>query len=209
MCRRRDACRVPSLNWVLIIGLVFCCPFQWGFLYNLGANKFEPRLELSSGAGGKGLKSNFERARMSALQRAEGAGGGERCAWVNTKESMTAYIPFFSSTHVTRSLISRLGYHHWQEPIKFDGLLPLVRSLNIPSHRRVSPFSCEVIFKRARVSLALNLVPRAFPLKNGWGAQPIFQGKSPGDEVGSLSYPWGKMGTTRSLGVHCLWYESS
>ena len=76
-----------------------------------------------------------------------------------------------------------------QEPIKFDGLLPLVRSLTIPSHRRVSPFSREVIFKRARVSLALNLVPRAFPLKNGWGAQPIFQGKSPGDEVGSLSYP--------------------
>ena len=116
MCRRRDACRVPSLNWVLIIGLVFCCPFQWGFLYNLEANKFEPCLELSSGAGGKGLKSNFERARTSALQRAEGAGGGERCAWVNTKESMTAYIPFFSSTHVTRSLISRLGYHHWQQP---------------------------------------------------------------------------------------------
>ena len=29
-----------------------------------------------------------------------------------------------------------------------------------------------------------NLVPRAFPSKNGWPAPPIFQGKSPGDEVG-------------------------
>ena len=28
-----------------------------------------------------------------------------------------------------------------------------------------------------------NLVPRAFPSKNGWGAPPIFSGKSPGDEV--------------------------
>ena len=28
----------------------------------------------------------------------------------------------------------------------------------------------------------VNLVPRAFPSKSGWGA-PIFWGKSPGDEV--------------------------
>ena len=45
---------VPSLNWVLITGLVFCCLFQWGFLCNLGANKFEPHLELSSGPGVRG-----------------------------------------------------------------------------------------------------------------------------------------------------------
>ena len=214
MCRRRDACRVPSLNWVLIIGLVFCCPFQWGFLYNLGANKFEPRLELSSGAGGKGLKSNFERARMSALQRAEGAGGGSGVPELIRRKAWLLTFPFFpvpmSPDHLLADLVITIDRSQLlQEPIKFDGLLPLVRSLTIPSHRRVSPFSREVIFKRARVSLALNLVPRAFPLKNGWGAQPIFQGKSPGDEVGSLSYPWGKMGTTRSLGVHCLWYESS
>ena len=30
-----------------------------------------------------------------------------------------------------------------------------------------------------------NLVPRAFPSKNGWGAPTIFWGKSPGDEVGA------------------------
>ena len=81
-----------------------------------------------------------------------------------------------------------------QEPIKFDGLLPLVRSLTIPSHRRVSPFSREVIFKRARVSLALNLVPRAFPLKNGWGAQPIFQGKALGTRLARSPIPEGKWG---------------
>ena len=40
-----------------------------------------------------------------------------------------------------------------------------------------------------RLKVWLNLVPKAFPLKNGWGGPPIFQGKSPGDEVGFGSGP--------------------
>ena len=34
-----------------------------------------------------------------------------------------------------------------------------------------------------------NLLPSAFPLKNGWAAPSIFQGKSPGDEVGFNAMP--------------------
>ena len=33
------------------------------------------------------------------------------------------------------------------------------------------------------VTWLCNLVPRAFPFRNGWGAPPIFEGKSPRDEV--------------------------
>ena len=86
---------VPSLNWVLITGLVFCCLFQWGFLCNLGANKFEPHLELSSGPGVRGwiLISREQGCPHCGSARGRG-GGGKGIAWVN-KESSTAYIPFF------------------------------------------------------------------------------------------------------------------
>ena len=45
------------------------------------------------------------------------------------------------------------------------------------------------LFRRGRshpawVRNRVNLVPRAFPSKNGWGRPPIFWGKSPGNEVG-------------------------
>ena len=40
-----------------------------------------------------------------------------------------------------------------------------------------------------RLKVWLNLVPKVFPLKNGWGGPPIFQGKSPGEEVGFGSGP--------------------
>ena len=40
------------------------------------------------------------------------------------------------------------------------------------------PLNIDVIY-----NIDPNLVSRAFPLKNGWGAPPIFEGKSPGDEV--------------------------
>ena len=41
-------------------------------------------------------------------------------------------------------------------------------------------------FLNSNHMFSVNLVPRAFPSKNGW-APPIFWGKSPGDEVG---YPF-------------------
>ena len=151
---------VPSLNWVLITGLVFCCLFQWGFLCNLGANKFEPRLELSSGPGVRGW------ILISREQVCLHCGSARGSAWVN-KESSTAYIPFFSSTPVARSwsLIRRLVYHHRARAWTF----PLIAAYRLS---RVRWFS-RVLASR------------------------------------SLYYPWGKMGTTRSLGVHYLWYQSS
>ena len=38
-------------------------------------------------------------------------------------------------------------------------------------------------YMRLGSSFTTNLVPRAFPSKNGWGGPPNFWGKSPGDEV--------------------------
>ena len=157
MCRRRDACRVPSLNWVLIIGLVFCCPFQWGFLYNLGANKFEPRLELSSGAGGKGLKSNFERARMSALQRAEGAGGGSGVPELIRRKAWLLTFPFFpvplSPDHLLADLVitidrspsNLMGSCHWSGAWTF----PLTAAFRLS---RVRWFSSALAFRSLSTS---------------------------------------------------------
>ena len=45
-----------------------------------------------------------------------------------------------------------------------------------------------VFFELTFSSPTTNLVPRAFPLKNGWEAPPIFYRKSPGDEVARTTY---------------------
>ena len=118
---------------MLIIALIFCCLFQWGFLYNLGANKFEPRLELSSL--GPGVRGWILISREQGCPHCSARGRGGRrggSAWVN-KESWTAYIPFFSSTPVARSwsLIRRLVYHHraraWTFPLTAAYRLSRVR----------------------------------------------------------------------------------
>ena len=49
--------------------------------------------------------------------------------------------------------------------------------------KKTKPCSCSNCSKYYAVTWLCNLVPRAFPFKNGWGTPPIFEGKSPRDEV--------------------------
>ena len=61
---------------------------------------------------------------------------------------------------------------------------------------RLRCWSSLIIIKWSRQlfqSVHSNLVPRAFPSKNGWGS-PIFWGKSPGDEVAFIQTIWSKHG---------------
>ena len=124
---------VPSLNWVLITGLVFCCLFQWGFLCNLGANKFEPHLELSSGPGVRGWILISREQGCPHCGSARGSGGGGRGVSELIRKARLLTFPFFSSTPVARSwsLIRRLGYHHraraWTSPLTAASPLSRVR----------------------------------------------------------------------------------
>ena len=189
---------VPSRNWVLITGLVFCCLFQWGFLYNLGANKFEPSLELSSlepGVRGWILISREQGCPHCSARGRVGGGGvpqprpqgfslkkwvwappifwgkspGDEVgsAWVNARESMTAYIPFFPVP------LSRDHDHLFAD---------LVTTLE----RELEHFPLTAASRLSRVR---------------WFSRVL--------AFRSLYYPWGKIRTTRNLGVHYLWYQSS
>ena len=65
-------------------------------------------------------------------------------------------------------------------------------------------------FSRNLNHYSSNLVPRAFPSKNGWGAPPIFWGKSPGDEVDYSSFPEnaGRLSLGKSPGDEPIYSES-
>ena len=90
---------------------------------------------------------------------------------------------------------------HIPEMLKVVKLLPF--QVNIPEAWKSYPFQAEPFrighyrdyspgelkekginhLCHIRWNVCSNLVPRASPLKNRWGAPPILGGKSPGDEV--------------------------
>ena len=158
MCRRRDACRVPSLNWVLIIGLVFCCPFQWGFLYDLGANKFEPRLELSSGPGVRGWNLiSRERGCPHCSAREGGLGGAGGVPELIRRKAWLLTFPFFpvplSPDHLLADLVitidrspsNLMGFCHWSGAWTF----PLTAAFLLS---RVRWFSSALAFRSLSTS---------------------------------------------------------
>ena len=106
------------------------------------------------------------------------------CPEERAEEAWLPWFPYIPDRFV--GFIFKI--RHIDTIFTFSSGVSVVSRLEKWPHKRFAyRHALEHDYWGSELGFAVNLVPRAFPLKNRWGATPIFQGKSPGDEVGLLS----------------------